>query len=104
MTYVMQSKTVQVPHLGYTVRFRPFKKPPPRLEKAKAWVKRDDRHSCTVYSPNGCTPSALAHELVHVLYFICQDRYMSFEEEFEHMAYLMQYLMGSAYGLVYAKT
>ena len=90
--------TVHLPHLNYTVRFRPFKEPPSGIVRAKAWVKRDDASSCTVYSPKNGSPPGLAHELVHVLWFICRDRHMDFADEFEHMAYIMQYLMGQALG------
>lgn len=64
----------------------------------KAWTQRNDKNGCTVYAPKGESPSGLAHELVHVLWYICHDRHMDFADEFEHMAYLMQYLMGQALG------
>lgn len=95
-------KDVYLPHINYTVRFRPFKKPPASIEHAKAWAKRDDKNGCTVYFAAKETPCGIAHELVHVLRHICIDRHMLFDDEAEHMAYIMQYLMGQALGLVWA--
>ena len=43
--------------------------------------------------------ATVAHEFVHVLQNICKDRYMNFDDEIEHMAYIMQYLMGRAFNL-----
>lgn len=88
--------TAYIPHLNYTVRFRRFKKPPKSIERARAWAKRDDTNGCTVYFAKNENPCSVAHELVHVLYYICADRHMNFDYEMEHMAYLMQYLMGRA--------
>jgi hypothetical protein len=96
-----RSLTVRIPHLNYTVRFRPYKKPPASIPRAFAWVRHDDRHSCTIFMSKNEQAPSLAHELVHVLHYICNDRYMHFEDEFEHMAYLMQYLMGKAMGYEY---
>lgn len=96
------SKTVYIPHLNYTVRFRPFKKPPPAIRNARAWIRRDDANGCTIYVGPRETPSQIAHELVHTLRYICIDRHMDFEDEDEHMAYLMQYLMGQALGYEWA--
>lgn len=98
-----KSKTVYLPHLNYRVRFRPFKKPPAHIATAKAWISRDSTNQCTIHLPKHENPSTLAHELVHVLYFICQDRKMVFSEEFEHMAYIMQHLMGQALGYEWGK-
>lgn len=94
--------TVYLPHLNYTVVFRPFKKPPRKIENAKAWTRRDSSYKSTVYFSKSETPSQLAHEIVHVLHFICCDRHMQFEQEFEHMAYMMQYLMGRVLGYSWA--
>ena len=34
-----------------------------------------------------------AHEMVHVLQAICEARHMKFENEIEHMAYIMSYIL-----------
>lgn len=99
----VRRKDVYLPHIDYTVRFRPHRKPPASIAGAKAWTRRDDRHGCTVFLALKETPSGLAHELVHVLRHICIDRHMLFDDECEHMAYIMQYLMGQAVGLVWAR-
>lgn len=99
----LHAKTVYLPHINYTVRFRPFKKPPPSIANAHAWIRRDNNCGCTIYLPKNETPGGLAHELIHALCYICRDRCMDFDQEFEHMAYLMQYLMGKALRYEWAK-
>ena len=90
--------TIYLPHINYTVRIRPFQKPPDRIGKANAWIRHEDKWGCTVYFPKDQSPSEVSHELIHVLQYICVDRYMEFDGEFEHMAYTMQYLMGRVLG------
>jgi hypothetical protein len=92
-----------LPHIDYTVCFRPYKAPPDTIKNAKAWIRRDDRCGCTIYLPKDQTPSGLSHELIHALQYICIDRCMDFDREFEHMAYLMQYLMGKVFGFDWVK-
>lgn len=96
---------VSLPHINYMVRIRPLsdvKRPRPGADY-QAWTVRDNRRCSTVYLPQSCAPSLLAHEIVHVLRYIVLDRHMTFEHEFEHMAYIMQYVMGQALGFVWAK-
>jgi hypothetical protein len=89
---------VYFPHINYTVDIRPFKPPPNEIGKALAWIQRKDKYGCTVYLPGHQSPGEVAHEFVHVLQYICSDRHITFEDEFEHMAYMMQHLMGRVFG------
>lgn len=85
---------IYLPHLHYTVFVRRFKRVPEGLTIAEAYVKKLDNHSCAIYLPKKNEPGDLAHELIHVLQFICESRNMDFCLEREHMAYLMHYLFG----------
>lgn len=95
--------SVYFPHINYTVRLRRFKPPPDSIGTAMAWAQRDDKWGCTIYLPKVETPGDAAHEFIHALQWICQDREMLFEREFEHMAYMMQHLMGRVFGYEWVK-
>jgi hypothetical protein len=86
--------TVYLPHINYTVRFRRAKKAPAAIDGAYGWAVSDDKYGCTVFLSPKDTVSGVAHELVHVLRYICEERHMDFRTESEHMAYIMQHLMG----------
>ena len=83
------------------VHFRIMIAPPPHLPHAVAYIKRLDRNSCAIYLPEYVMPGYLVHEITHAVQFICQDRNMAVEEEFEHLAYIAQYLTGRALGHVW---
>lgn len=91
-------KDIYLPHLHYTVRLRHFSKAPEELNNALAWTKHDKNGVVTVYLPKGKQAYGdVAHELIHVLQFICLDRNIRFEFEHEHFGYLMHYLMGQVF-------
>ena len=89
---------IYLPHINYTVTIKRIKPPPDSIPLARAWVQRLDKWGCNIYLGEKDSPCTVAHELIHVLQYICMDRHMTFENEFEHMAYLMQYLMGCMFG------
>lgn len=90
-----QEKDIYIPHLNYTVRVREAKNAPEGLVNALAWVISEGQHECTLYLEKG-KPHAgdVAHEIIHILQFICLNRNIDFKLEFEHMGYLMQWLLG----------
>lgn len=88
---------IYLPHIHYTVYVRRFKKHP-SLSHALAYTERLDNNSAVLHLPPRQTPGDLAHELIHVLRFICESRNMDFTLESEHMAYIMQYLMAQVLG------
>jgi hypothetical protein len=94
-------RSVQLPHINYTIRFRNHVKPD---GTGVAWAERDDRWGCTIYLTKRAKVTTLAHELVHALRYICEDRQMDFTNESEHMAYIMQYVMGQALDYAYVKS
>lgn len=93
---------IYLPHINYTVYVKQinYKRLPDQIRHAKAFVKRDDMYGCTLYIDlkKKTLPADLAHELVHVLQFICLDRNIDFPVEQEHMGYIMHYLMAEITG------
>ena len=90
---------IYLPHLHYTIFVKVFTKKPPQLLHAKAYTEHTDSNTCTLFlEKKRESPGDVAHELIHVLQFICEDRDMIFTLEREHMAYLMHYLMGKILG------
>lgn len=91
-------KDIYLPHIHYKILVRPFKKDA-RVPNALAYTEHNKNGVCTLYLPKGKQmPGDIAHELVHVLQFICLDRDIRFEVEQEHMGYIMHYLMGQVFG------
>jgi hypothetical protein len=90
---------IYLPHIHYTVHVKQMTVPPEGVLHAKAYVLREDENSCTVFlDKKKIVAGDLAHEIVHVLQFICGDRNINFVLEQEHTAYIMQYLMGKIMG------
>lgn len=89
---------IYLPHLNYTIFVKPFKKAPDVMPNALTYCERINNKSCNIYVSKKNIPGDLAHELVHVLQFICIDRNIDFTSETEHMGYLMHYLMGQIMG------
>lgn len=94
---------IQIPHINYTVSIKP-----------RSALKRDhfglavtqdvDKHNAIMYIDNPKQyPCSVAHELIHVLGFIVERRGIIFENEREHMGYIMQYLMGEILGYKYER-
>ncbi len=91
-------KDIYLPHIHYTVKIREFKSPPKEISNAQAYTEHDKNGQCTVYLPKGKQEAGdVAHELIHILQFMCLDRNMRFELEQEHMGYMMHYLMGCVF-------
>lgn len=89
---------IYIPHLNYTIIVKEPKNPPEELYNPKAWVKSESSKSCTLFVNKKPNPADLAHEVVHVLQFICLHRNIDFKTEQEHMGYLMHYIMGKVLG------
>jgi len=98
---LFEEMKIYLPHIHYTVYTKPLKAHP-SLKYAQAWTERTNRNTSTIYLPKKTNDGDLAHELIHVLQFICEDRNMNFLLEQEHTAYIMQYLMGKIRGYTWA--
>ena len=92
--------TIDLPHINYKIHVKEYKSPPDSIPNALAYVKRNDMYSCTIFIKKGQRKVApdLAHELIHVMQFICLDRNIDFCTETEHMGYTMHYLLGKIMG------
>jgi len=81
---------ILIPHLNYTVT---VKKPRKDMDSF-AEVQPDGFDGCTLYIKRPVKDKALlAHELTHVLQFLCEERDIEMHKELEHMGYLMEWLM-----------
>lgn len=96
------ARTIQIPHLNYTVKVRPMK-PHPDSGTAVAWTHHVDRHNSVLYLPKHPSPGLVAHEITHVLQHICSVRHIEFVRETEHMGYLVQYLVGRILGYEWSR-
>lgn len=85
---------IELPHLGYTVLIKPRKYHKKSPEWMVACTERTDEHTSTIFMDPPYEPGDLAHEITHVLQYLCGDRGIDFVREEEHMAYIMHYLMG----------
>jgi len=98
-------KKAELPHLRATVYFADMSK----LQGIEHWgsaytmvmgePKKDMRLDIIVFvkdilkSKEFDLSPIISHEIVHVLQILCEERAMKFEDEVEHCAYIMTYLM-----------
>lgn len=101
--YGIPHMKIYIPHLDYTIITKPFKAHS-AVPNAQAYVERIDDRTSYLYLQKKNTPPGLAHEVVHILQNICADRDMNFIIESEHMAYLMQYILGELLGYEWIPT
>lgn len=103
---------IPLPHLGYSVyieditKYNGKGKDKTFLENAEMFVESLDDHSSIMwitYPVEKEDIPTIAHETVHVLNNICKARLMTFENEEEHMAYIMQYILNAIIGRNYWK-
>ena len=93
---------IYLQHLNYTVHVHTIKTAPKDIPRAKAYVEKGaDGKSCCMYLPKKRSAPTVAHELVHVLQFIAEARGIDMVREWEHMGYLMQFLMCKILGYSY---
>ena len=93
---------IVIPHIAYTVYVKDIDKNPYGNSIAYAW--KLDENSCELFFKKNLKPKdapTVAHELVHVLQYICEGRGIDFSSEREHMGYIMQYMMNEILGYDY---
>ena len=94
---------ININHLGYVVYIK---------ERSKfvgdntsvAIAQQDTKDQSTIFIElpiRKINLSILAHEITHVLQYICESRGIDFKEEKEHMAYIMQYIFNEVCGYKY---
>ncbi len=92
-------KSLTIPHLNFTIKYGVNKK---EVSKGAVMTTEDiDNHTVAIYfqeKPKLDQMPTVAHEVMHVLQFVCRHRKIMMENELEHMGYLMQYILASIYG------
>lgn len=97
---------IKIKHLGYTVMVKPRSKFK-GFDYYVAVTQKNSPDQSTVYIDLPIKRkeyATLAHELVHVLQYICDSRGIEFTQEQENTAYLMQYLLNEITGYKYENT
>jgi hypothetical protein len=98
-------KTVEIPHLRFTVHFMD-------ISKLKGVPIKGSGYTCVMEDKSICIfieniaetvkdinhIAWVAHEIIHALAIMCEELGMKIEEEQEHMAYLMHYLLTEVIG------
>ena len=86
---------IKIEHLDYTITVKD-----PKSYKGEkdfvAMVVPNDFYGCTLYIKRPVEKrhlSTLAHELMHVLQFVAEERDIDMSSEKEHFGYLMEWLM-----------
>lgn len=88
-----KDRAIKIPHLNYTVgiKYTPHPERPHQPCCARVSNSRCDIH--LLGKPKYQNSPTVAHETLHALQFIAQDRSIDMINEMEHMGYLMQYIM-----------
>lgn len=98
---MIKFQTIFIPHLKYKIKVKLIPIPnkrPAGMESVGAYTTFYDDQNCTIFLPARSPVRVIAHEIVHVLREMCIDRNMDFIKESEHMAYIMQYILGKILG------
>lgn len=92
---------ILIPHLGYTVLYGVNPKEfTGRQEKVVMFAENTNKNTGTIVFrkvPTDLESGTVAHEIIHILQFICCRRNIVMEDEREHMGYLMQYIFNEIY-------
>lgn len=98
-------KTVEIPHLGYTVHFKDLSELQGVEIKGGAYCVDFGKHVSVVFiqdiKKSVKEPHLfplIAHEITHVIQNICRSRMMDITQEVEHTAYLTTYLLNELLG------
>ncbi len=92
---------IYLPHINYTVHFYSGKDVLRIFDdqEGKAWTAKGEKESIiSVRKEKDAMAGVIAHEIIHVLQNIADDRGMDFVSETEHFGYLMQYILGKILG------
>jgi hypothetical protein len=86
---------IYIPHLHYTIKVN---------FKATKYLNSVGLEACVLYNKNNLVlclrrePKPIdfptvAHEVLHLIQYICRDRNINMTEEIEHCGYLMQFIL-----------
>ena len=93
-------KTIKIPHLRFSVHFFDMSKLQGVEKKGSGYTCILEDGSATVFIEDieksikkmECVP-IITHEIIHVIQIICEKYNMKIENEVEHMAYIVHYLL-----------
>lgn len=94
-----------IPHLGYKVIYGVNPKEfTGDQEKSIMFAEDTNKNTSAIIfreTPTDLQGGTVAHEIMHVLQFMCRRRNIKMEHELEHMGYLMQYIFNEIYDRKY---
>lgn len=100
-----KTNVIEIPHLGYKVYFGVLTKEfTGRHEKSLMMAEDTNKNAATIIfkkKPTALEAGTVAHEITHVLQYLCRRRNITMENETEHMGYLMQYIFNGIYDCEY---
>ena len=98
---------IEIPHLNYKIVYGVNPKEFIKKQSGAVMFAEDTNKNTGAIifrkNPDNLDSAAVAHEIVHVLQFLCKRRNIEMEEETEHMGYLMQYIFNEIYNREYEK-
>lgn len=101
-----KTNVVDISHLGYKVYFGVLNKEfTGRHENSKMMAENTNKNVGTILfrkKPTVLESGMVAHEIIHILQYLCRRRNIIMEDETEHMGYLMQYIFNEIYDREYA--
>jgi len=94
---------IEVPHLAYQIKYGINTTDPYWMEDrhVKMFAENTNRHTASIFfkkQPKMENVFIVAHEVMHCLQYMCRNRNIDMARESEHMAYLMQYILGHIMG------
>lgn len=95
----IKDKAISIPHLTYRVILRDAIHPSWKDEHPSC--ERTGKGECVLWIPAKFRKMAtvMAHECLHAVQFMAEDRSFDMMREQEHAAYLLHYIMAEAMGI-----
>lgn len=96
-------QNIVIEHLGYTIIVRDIKKYPSK--DCVMYVEEKDNNSCYLNLPMKVSTkdfSTIAHEVLHCLQYIAENRNIDLTKEVENSGYLMQFILNKLLGFKYS--
>lgn len=96
---------IKINHIGYTVTikkrqdFLKSERYDSSFDRCPCVCERADSNNSIIYIDNPKKNIvSLAHEVLHVIQYICSDRHIDFIDEKEHCAYMLHYILNTIIG------
>lgn len=93
-------KTIEIPHLGFTVYVKDLSELEGVEKKGSGFTAQFGEDNAVIFLEdvkknvkNIAYFPTIAHEVMHVIQMLCEKYQMKAENEMEHLAYLMHYIL-----------